>query len=107
MRAQSDGFTLVFTEPVDAATAGNVASYAMSSYTYLYSSAYGSDEIDGQTMKIRSADVSADKLSVRLKIDGLRALYVHELHADGVTAANGAKLAHANAFYTLNKIPKP
>lgn len=106
MHAQSDGFTLVFTEPVDAATAGNPASYAMSSYTYLYSSAYGSDEIDGQTLKITSAEVSADKLSVRLKVDGLRALYVHELHADGVTTANGAKLAHANAFYTLNKIPK-
>lgn len=106
MRAQSDGFTLVFTEPVDAATAGNVASYTMSSYTYLYSSAYGSDEIDGQTLKITSAEVSADKLSVRLKVDGLRSLYVHELQADGVTNTKGSKLAHANAYYTLNKIPK-
>lgn len=106
MRAQSDGFTLVFTEPIEATTAGNPASYTMSSYTYLYSSAYGSDEIDGQTLKITAADVSADKLSVRLKVDGLRALYVHELHADGVTNAKGAKLAHANAYYTLNKIPK-
>jgi hypothetical protein len=106
MRAQSDGFTLTFTEPVDAATAGNVASYSMSSYTYLYSSAYGSDEIDGQTLKITSSEVSPDKLSVRLKVDGLRALYVHELHADGVTTTNGTKLAHANAYYTLNKIPR-
>jgi hypothetical protein len=105
MRAQSNGFTLAFTEPVDAATAGNPTSYAMSSYTYLYSSAYGSDEIDGQTLKITAAEVSADKLSVRLTVDGLRALYVHELHADGLTSANGAKLAHANAYYTLNKIP--
>lgn len=106
MRAQSDGFTLAFTEPVDATTAGNVASYTMSSYTYLYSSAYGSDEIDGQTLKITSAEVSADKLSVRLKVNGLRSLYVHELHADGVINAKGSKLAHANAYYTLNKIPK-
>ncbi len=107
MRAKPDGFELVFTEPVDPLTAGNVNSYAMNSYTYLYSSAYGSDEIDKQDLKITSATVSDDKLKVQLKIDGLRPLYVHELQAKGVTAGNGAKLAHADAYYTLNRIPKP
>ncbi len=106
MRAQPDGFTLAFTEPVDATTAGNSASYKMKSYTYLYSSAYGSDEIDNQDLAITSASVSEDKLNVRLKVTGLRELYVHELHADGVTTASGTKLEHANAYYTLNRIPK-
>lgn len=106
MHAKPDGFELVFTEPVDATTAGNPASYAMSSYTYLYSGAYGSDEIDPQTLKITSAVVSDDKLSVQLKVEGLRPLYVHELHADGVTTPTGSKLEHAAAYYTLNRIPK-
>ena len=50
--------------------------------------------------------MSPDGLCVRLKVDGLRALYVHELHADGVRSAAGAKLDHADAYYTLNRIPK-
>lgn len=106
MKAKPDGFELVFTEPVDAASAGDVKSYAMSSYTYLYSSAYGSDEIDAQNLKITQAVVSADRLHVTLKIEGLRELYVHELHAKGVKSASGKPLVFNDAYYTLNRIPK-
>ena len=106
MRAKPDGFELVFTSPVDTASAGDVASYAMKSFTYFYSSAYGSDEIDGKAVRIVSATVSADGLGVRLKVDGLRELCVHALHADGIRSAGGAKLDHADAYYTLNRIPR-
>ena len=106
MRAKPDGFVLVFTEPVDAASAGNAASYSMKSNTYFYSSAYGSDEIDVKPLKIVAATVGADGRSVRLKVDGLRELYVHELHADGIRSVSGAKLDHSDAYYTLNRIPK-
>lgn len=106
MKARPDGFELTLTEPVDAATAGTPSSYVMSSYTYLYSSAYGSDEIDTKTLAITSAEVSADKLSVRLRVAGLRPIYVHELHANGITSAKGSKLEHPNAYYTLNRIPQ-
>jgi hypothetical protein len=107
MRAESDGFELVFTEPVDAATATDPASYAMTSYTYLYSSAYGSDEIETLPLRIVGATAGADGRSVRLKVEGLRALHVHELHAPGVRSAGGAPLEHAWAYYTLNRIPAP
>jgi hypothetical protein len=107
MRARPDGFALTFTEPVDAASAGSPASYSMKSYTYLYSGAYGSEEIEAQPSPITSATVSADRRSVLLKVDGRRELYVHELRADGVKSASGAKLEHADAYYTLNRIPKP
>ncbi len=106
MHAEPDGFTLVFTEPVDPASAGNPASYTMSSYTYLYSSAYGSDEIDGNPLAIQAATVSANKLSVRLQVADLRPIYVHELHAEGVRSAQGLPLAHPDAYYTLNRIPQ-
>ena len=106
MRARTDGFELNFTKPVDAAVAGNVASYSMSNFTYLYSSAYGSDEIQTQTNTITSATVSADRMSVRLKVEGLRALYVHELHTDGIRSATGAHLDYPRAYYTLNRIPE-
>ena len=107
MRARPDGFELVFTEPVDPAAASDPASYAMTRYTYLYSSAYGSDEIETAPLKILSATLAPDAQSVRLRVEGLRALFVHELHVSGVLSAKGSKLDHAEAYYTLNRIPKP
>ncbi len=106
MSAQPDGFELRFTGEVDAATAGRASSYALKSYTYLYSSAYGSAEIDNRPLKVTSATVAADRRSVRLKVDGLRELYVHELRAEGVRSAGGATLEYPDAYYTLNRIPK-
>jgi hypothetical protein len=107
MRARPDGFELVFTQPVDPAAASDPASYAMTRYTYLYSSAYGSDEIETAPLKILSATLAPDAQSVRLRVEGLRALFVHELHVSGVLSAKGSKLDHAEAYYTLNRIPKP
>ena len=106
MRARPDGFELTFTQPVDTKTAGDPASYSMSSYTYLYSSAYGSDEIETKPVKIISATVAKDGRGVRLKCEGLRELFVHELQSDGVRSATGTKLDHTQACYTLNRIPK-
>lgn len=106
MRAKSDGFELLFTRPVDPQSAGDVRSYQMSSHTYLYHSTYGSDEIQRQTPKVVAAEVSQDRSRVRLRIEGLRELYVHELNADGVRDAAGEKLLHADAYYTLNRIPR-
>jgi hypothetical protein len=77
----------------------------MKSYTYLYSSAYGSDEIQVEQCRIASAKVASDARSVRLKVEGMRKLFVHELMAKGVRSAHGALLAHPDAYYTLNRIP--
>ena len=106
MRARPDGFELVFTRPVDRARAGDAAAYRMSSYTLFYSSAYGSDEILTAPHPVESAEVSADGLRVRLKVAGMRELHIHELHADGVRSATGEPLDHADAYYTLNRIPQ-
>ena len=106
MRATPDGFELVFTLPVDPQTAGDVNSYAMNSYTYLYHSQYGSDEIQKKDLLIREALVSGDRRRVRLKIDGLRELFVHELIAAGVQSESGQALLHTDAYYTLNQRPQ-
>ena len=76
-------------KPVDVARAGDLASYRMTNYTLFYSSAYGSDEIQSAPNPITGVQVAADGLSVRLKVDGLRELYIHELHADGLRSAAG------------------
>lgn len=105
MRAQPDGFELIFTEKVDPDSASDVASYAMTSHTYLYHEAYGSDEILKRDLAITQARVSDDGRRVRLIISDLRKLFVHELRAPGVRSATGQPLLHPNAYYTLNNIP--
>lgn len=106
MRARPNGFELVFTQPVDPATASNPNSYKLSSYTYLYHSTYGSDEIQTQSLKVTSAQVNPDGTRVQLTVEGLRPLFVHELHADGIrSAADRQPLLHSQAYYTLNRIP--
>jgi len=106
MRALPDGFELGFTNDVDPASAARADSYTLKSYTYLYSNAYGSAEIDTVPLNVTSANVGADRRRVRLRVDGLRALYVHELRAAGVRSAAGAALTHPDAYYTLNRIPR-
>ena len=106
MKAKPDGFELTFTKPVDVARARDIASYRMKNYTLFYSSAYGSDEIQAAPNGIISAKVASDGLSVHLKVDGRRELYIHELQADGLRSAGGEVLDHADAYYTLNRIPK-
>ncbi len=105
MRARPDGFELVFTKPVDPRTATNLESYAMTSHTYTYHATYGSDEIQKRTLDVEAAEVSADGRSVRLKVKGLRELFVHELLAAGVRDSEGQPLLHPSAYYTLNRIP--
>lgn len=105
MKALSDGFELVFTKPVDKKSAADPASYALNSYTYLYQSSYGSDEIQKQDLAIAEATVADDGLSVRLTITGMRELFVHELAAVGVRSLDREALLHPYAYYTLNRIP--
>ena len=105
MKARRDGFDLLFTKPVDQATAKNLKSYAMQSYTYQYHSRYGSDEILTKQLDVIEATVSADRLTVTIKVPGLRELFVHELRADGLRSADGNRLLHPVGYYTLNRIP--
>ncbi len=105
MRSRSNGFELVFTKPVDLVSASDVSSYSMSSYTYNYHATYGSDEILTESPVIQNAAVSADRLRVSLTVSGLRELFVHELHTDGVRGSDGQSVLHPRAYYTLNKIP--
>lgn len=105
MRAVPGGFTLDFTGPVDRESAGAPGAYRMESYTYLLHAAYGSAEVDSRDLEVTAATVSDDGRSVTLEIEGLRAGYVHELHAKGVRSESGAPLLHPEAYYTLIEIP--
>jgi hypothetical protein len=104
-RAIPGGFRLHFTAPVAPESAGDVQSYRLSTYTYIYQSSYGSPEVDHTDPTIESATVSEDRLSVDLRVQGLQRGHVHELHADGVRSADDQTLLHKDAYYTLNYLP--
>lgn len=105
MRAVPEGFVLTFTQPVDAATVADVASYSLETYTYIYQASYGSPEVDQTTPVIKWAAVSADGMRVRLFVDGLQPGHVHELHLPGVRSSNNLPLLHDVAYYTLQRLP--
>ena len=105
IRAKPDGFELSFTQAVDVNPVKKAASYALRSYIYKYQHQYGSPIIELKDLKITAIEVSADKRSVRLVIDGLRQYYIHEFKLEGIRNESGDPLLHETAYYTLNQIP--
>ncbi len=106
IKAQPDGFLLTFTQPVDRATAENLASYSLAGFTYNYHTAYGAAPVNRMVCPIQKIVVASDGLSVRLAAQCLREGFIHELKASGVRAANGGSaVLHPVAYYTLNRLP--
>ena len=106
MEALPEGFRLTFTKAVDVASASKRESYAITSYTYIYQSRYGGEEVETEDVSIEGVEISDDRLSAVLTCENLREGYVHELHLPGVRSAGAESLLHPEAFYTLNRIPE-
>ncbi len=102
MRAVHGGFDLVFTQPVDEATASELSSYTLETYTYIYREQYGSPEVDHTVPTLTSAKVLDDGYRVRLQVAGLQRGHIHELDAAGVRSQAGLPILHPTAYYTLN-----
>ncbi len=113
VHARRDGFELTFTQPVDPATAGKADNWDVTQFTYEYHEKYGSPEFDfdgkpdsASSVKVASATVSADNLTLNLKIEGWRTNYVTTIRALDVTNADGKPLRNDTVYYTLNQIPR-
>jgi glucose/arabinose dehydrogenase len=104
MKAREDGFELEFTTDVDLATATDIASYTLVSYTYPYHSDYGAPEVETAPLTIESIE-ALDRKRVRITASPLRRDFVHELVASGVRNAAGEPLLHDVAYYTLVNVP--
>jgi len=105
MHAVPGGFQLDFTQPVTADSATDLASYEISTYTYIYREQYGSPAVDKTTPTIKSATVSNNGTSVTLQVEGLQEGHVHDLNCKGIRNADGQPLLHSKAYYTLNYLP--
>ncbi|MAD79891.1 MAG: hypothetical protein CMJ50_03470 [Planctomycetaceae bacterium] len=105
INAKHNGFLVTFTQPVDRAIAANPDSYAMTTYTHIYQQGYGSPEVDHTTPHVVKSEVSDDGLRAYLTIEGIVQGHVHEFDLQRMRSAEGNKLVHVNAYYTLNEIP--
>jgi cytochrome c551/c552 len=104
--ARPRGFRVVFTSPVDAAKAREIASYKLESYRYEYTGSYGSPELDRATVKIEKVEVAADGKSVELTTAPLVKDRVYLVSVPGVRSAGGETPVYLTGAYTLNEIPE-
>ncbi len=104
--ARPDGFRLTFTKPVDPKIAGEADVYQMATFTHVYQQGYGSPEVDQATPQVTSVTVSEDGLQVDLMVEGRVPGHVHEFHLPQMRSAENESLLHADAYYTLNEIPR-
>ena len=110
VRAERDGFTLVFTTKVDREMAEDVENYLVRQFTYKYHADYGSPEFDhdgkqGATeMEVASASLADDGRTVRLLMPGLRTGYVTSFEL-AISSRTGDELRHSTFYYTLNQQP--
>lgn len=104
MEALKDGFRFTFTLPVkkDAQWSETKGQ----SYTYIFTSKYGSPEVDAQPLELSDYRLSKDGLTLTVKCANLREGYVHEFELPRVRARDDTPLWHRDAYYTLNRIPR-
>lgn len=107
IHARPRGFRVVFTKPVDPATARDPASWSVEHHRYEVTGAYGSPELDRTRVGVSKAAPSADARSVDLDLAApLVAERVYMISARGVKSAKGEPPVTPVGAYTLNEIPR-
>ncbi len=105
IRAQSNGFEIEFTQPVDRKTAANPESYKITDFNYKYHHLYGSPPILQEERTVFKVEVAQDGLKARLYVEGLREGFIYEVKAAGVRNKANKPILHPTAYYTLNYLP--
>ena len=100
-----NGFDLVFTKPIDPKSLGAKPA-SVASFTYVYYSTYGCPETDSRFEAIGKPKLSRDGKTLSVPVDGLKKGRVYEIRLDGLTTADGEKVLHPEAYYTLNELVK-
>lgn len=112
VHARADGFELVFTQPVDVASAGLAENWDSLQYTYAYDGKHNAPEKDrdekipGPPMRVTQAVVAADGFSVHLRTEGHQPRHVIRVRALDVKNAEGKKLRNDTFHYTMNAVPE-
>ncbi len=102
---KKDGFLITFTKPVDTTSAADPQAYTIKTYTHIYSSNYGSPEVDHTQPQVTKATPSKDGLSVRITLDKIIEGHIHDFDFSPIRSTAGNSLLHTKAYYTVNEIP--
>ncbi len=105
IKVHPEGFSLEFTQPIDAASAQSLSSYQITDFTYSYHHFYGSDVQNKERRNITEISLSEDGMNALLKLDQFRKGYIYEIKAPGILNQLGQTLLHDFGYYTLNEIP--
>ena len=97
------GFRITFTKPVDDSLAKDAKNYSIERWGYHYHPKYGSPKTELKKENPTKVSVSKDGLEVRIEVT-LEKSRVYKLNLGAIAAKDGAKLANAYAWYTLNRL---
>ena len=104
MQLTKQCFDLVFTQPVNAASALHTANYSLRHYNYSYHKKYGSHQMNLDSVPVRKVRVSPDRRRVSITLDQLKAGYVYELKLGNIQTSEGQPLANKLICYTVNRL---
>lgn len=107
MKAVAGGFELTYTHPLSQETVDGIASsYSVRQWRYVPTSQYGGPNVDEERLAVHSANVSEDRRTVTIAIDGLKEGHVvHVRSPRPFSSEGGTELWSTEAWYTLNSIP--
>ena len=98
----TDGFALHFTQPITVQP--TPAMFNVTSWTYVYHSAYGCPETDIRVEAVERATLSEDGKTISITVPKLQRGRVYEIDVRDLTNADDVKLVHSVGYYTLNRL---
>ncbi|AEG45430.1 family 16 glycoside hydrolase [Isoptericola variabilis] len=111
VRVREGGFDLEYSQPLSDETVQKIAddvahAYRATQWRYVPTQQYGGPKVDEEVLRVTGAEVSADRTTVSLTIDGLKpGRVVHLRSPRPFTDAEGRELWNTEAWYTLNSLP--
>jgi cytochrome c len=106
VRAKTNGLEIEFTEALEAGEGWNPDHYLVKQWWYKPTENYGGPKLDEEKLKVKSANVSADRKKVFLEIEGIKENHVVYLRLKPFISSLSHDLWSTEAWYTMNQIPK-
>ena len=107
IRPRGQGFVVKLTRPLANDTPLDAARIRVKRYHYLYTGNYGSPQADEQLIGVRSVVLSADRteISLTFPVETYPIGMVYHIQLGPLTADDGQRLVHNEAWYTVHRIP--
>jgi putative heme-binding domain-containing protein len=108
IRPGGTGFVVQLTRPLAANQVIEPRQFSVKRYHYLYTGNYGSPQAEEKMIPVEQAEISPDRTSITLTfpVETYPIGMVYEIRVPELNGEQGEKLAHREAWYTVQRIPK-